>query len=77
MYFYYLASRLSHFTIDVSDNGDGSAAKQCDREDTGFAQAETRVYSCPPGILGKYVRIRFDSNKREHLQLCEVQVLGG
>ena len=75
--FVFSASRLSYFTIDVSDNADGSAAKQCDREDTPFGAAETRVYSCPPGILGKYLRIRFDSNKKEHLQLCEVQVLGG
>ena len=73
----FVGSWLSDFYIDVSNNSDGSSAQQCDYDSTPFGAAETRVYTCPTGIYGRYVRIRFASNKYQHLQLCEVQVQGG
>ena len=74
-----LALRLRDFYIDVgfnSDNSDGSAAKQCAYEMIPYSESETRVYTCPPQMVGRYVRIRFSENTREHLQLCEVQIQG-
>ena len=45
-------------------------------EPTPFSASQTRTYSCPDGIGGRYVRVRFQSEKRGYLQLCEVQVQG-
>ena len=73
----FVASRLSHFYIDVSNSSNGSSAQQCHHETSPFGASETRVYTCPTEMYGRYVRIRFASNKVEHLQLCEVQVQGG
>ena len=70
------ASRLSNFFIDVSNNTDGSSAEECAYELTPFSASETRVYTCPQKMYGRYVRIRFASDKTEHLQLCEVQIQG-
>ena len=36
--------------------------------------SETRVYICPTGIYGRYVRIHHALNYQEYLQLCEVQI---
>ena len=71
-----LAPRLRDFYIDVGFNSDGSAAKQCAYEMFPFSESETRVYTCPPQMVGRYVRIRFSENTMEHLQLCEVQIQG-
>ena len=70
------AARLSNFYIDVSNNTDGSSALRCAYEPTPFSASETRVYRCPHRLYGRYVRIRFASNKTQHLQLCEVQIHG-
>ena len=67
---------MSNFYIDVSNNADGSLAEECAYETTPFRASETRTYSCPDGIGGRFVRIRFKSDKSEFLQLCEVQVQG-
>ena len=75
-FLYILASRLSDFYIDVSNNTDGSSALRCAYEPTPFSATEARTYSCPDGIGGRYVRVRFQSEKIEYLQLCEVQVQG-
>ena len=71
------ANRLSNFYVDVSNNADGSSAQQCAFEAVPFMKAETRVYTCPSAISGRYVRIRFAEAKREILELCKVQVQGG
>ena len=70
------APRLRDFFIDIGFNSDGSAAKQCAYEMFPFSESETRVYTCPPQMIGRYVRIRFSVNTMEHLQLCEVQIQG-
>ena len=70
------AARLSNFYIDVSNNTDGSSSLRCAYEPTPFSSSETRVYTCPHRLYGRYVRIRFASSKTQHLQLCEVQIQG-
>ena len=70
------AHRLHDFYIDIGSNSDGSSAKQCAYEMFPFSESETRVYACPPRMVGRYVRIRFSEDRREHLQLCEVQIQG-
>ena len=35
------------------------------------------MYTCQPNLFGRFVRIQFFSDYAEHLQLCEVQILGG
>ena len=68
---------LGHFYIDVSNNSDGSAAQQCAREPNKFDTGTTRVYPCPCGMFGRYVRIRYDVGDTNHLLMCEVQVQPG
>ena len=69
-----LAERLSDFYIDISNNSDGSSARQCAYDPEPYGASETRVYTCSTGMYGQYVRIRFAPTKEEYLQLCEVQV---
>ena len=71
------ASRLNDFYIEVSNNSNGNSAQLCAQESVAFTDAETRIYTCPPGVRGKYVTIRFDENNDGILQLCEVQVQSG
>ena len=71
------AGRLDDFYIEVSNNSNGNSAQQCAEESEQFTGAETRVYACPSGVRGRYVRIRFDESKDGILQLCEVQVQSG
>ena len=73
---YISANRLANFYIDVSNNADGSSAEQCAYDNVPYGASETRVYTCPDGIYGRYVRVRYAPNKQDHLQLCEVQVQG-
>ena len=68
------AARLSNFYIDVSNNTDGSLALRCAYEPNPFSPSETRACTCLHRLYGRYVRIRFASNKTQHLQLCEVQI---
>ena len=68
---------LKAFYIDVSNNSDGSSAQQCTQDPVQFAPSETRVYACPCGMHGRYVRIRYPVNLRANMQLCEVQVQAG
>ena len=63
--------------IDVSNNSDGSSAQQCAFDSRHFAPSETRVYTCPCGMYGRFVRIRFPLDAKRHMQLCEVQVQAG
>ena len=63
--------------IDVSNNSDGSSAQQCVHDRIELAGSETRVYTCPCEMYGRYVRIRYPVNQREYLTLCEVQIQSG
>ena len=65
---------LDNFFIDVSNYSDGSSAQQCAYERVRFVPGETRVYTCPCGMFGRYVRVRFAVTVRSYLQLCEVQI---
>ena len=67
---------MANFYIDVSNNSDGSSAEQCAYDSVPYVGSETRVYVCPDGIYGRYVRVRYATNKQDYLQLCEVQVQG-
>ena len=71
------AEHLENFHIDASNNSDGSSARQCAHEPGRLNPSETRVYTCPCGIYGRYVRIRYSRDRRSHMQLCEVQVQAG
>ena len=72
-----LGWRLDDFYIEASNNSNGNSAQQCAEESEQFTDAETRVYTCPSGVRGRYVRIRFDESENGILQLCEVQVQSG
>ena len=61
----------------MSNNSDGSSAEQCAHEPNSFAPSETRVYTCPCGLFGRYVRMRYDQSTRNNIELCEVQVQPG
>ena len=65
------------FYIDVSNNSDGSSAVQCAHEPNVIPPTETRVYTCPCGVYGRYVRIRYPVDRNAFMVLCEVQVQGG
>ena len=73
----YAGERLSNFYINVSNNSDGSSTEECAYESEPFMSAETRVYNCEGALFGQFVRIGFQQNKTEVLQLCQVQVQGG
>ena len=68
---------LNNFYIDVSNNNNGSSSQQCSHEQGAFSQSETRVYTCPCGMFGRYVRIRFPVSRSSYVDLCEVQVQPG
>ena len=68
---------LDNFYIDVSNYSNGSSAEQCAYERVRFVPGETRVYTCPCGMFGRYVRVRFAATVRSYLQLCEVQIQSG
>ncbi len=70
------AERLQKIFIHVSNNSDGSSAQQCAYDAEPYLSSETRVYCCPAGTTGEYVRIRFDATYNNYLQLCEVQIRG-
>ena len=72
-----LTDNLSEFYIVVGNNSDGSSAEQCAFESNAFAPSETRVYTCPCGMFGRYNRIRYPVDRYAYLQLCEVQVQAG
>ena len=61
----------------VSNNTDGSSAQQCAHDPKQWGPSETRVYQCPCGMYGRYVRIRYSATLKAFLQLCEVQVQAG
>ena len=61
----------------MSNSSDGSSAQQCAHEPKGFNTGETKVYTCPCGLYGRYVRIRYPVNQRSFLYLCEVQIQSG
>ena len=63
--------------IDVSNNSDGSSAQQCAHDPIQFAPSDSRVYPCPCGMFGRYVRIRYPVEKSTYLILCEVQIQSG
>ena len=77
LFLYYAGERLSDFYINVSNSSDGISALQCAYESHPFMSAETRVYICEGSLYGQFVRIGFQQNKTEILQLCQVQVQGG
>ena len=58
----------------MGNNADGSAAEQCVFDSVPYQASESRVYDCP--LTGQYVRIGFPPNRKNFLQLCEVQVEG-
>ena len=60
--------------IEIGNNSDGSSAQQCAHEPGLFAPSETRVYTCPCGMYGRCVRIRYPVNQSSYLSLCEVQI---
>ena len=62
--------------IDVSYNTNGSSAQNCAFDSQQYTSSETRVYTCPTLLPGRYVRIHYSPNSRKGLQLCEVQVQG-
>ena len=68
--------RLKDIYIDVSNNADGSSAQICAFDNKPYMSSETRVYTCPSSVQGRYVRIRFLPTIRQNLQICEVQVQG-
>ena len=68
--------RLADFYIDISSNPDRRSAKNCAHDTKPYLSSETRVYTCPNPLKGRYVRIRFPQTTRQCLQLCEVQVQG-
>ena len=68
------AENLKDFYIDVSNNSDGSAAQECAHEPGAYVPSETRVYPCPCGMYGRYVRIRYPVDRVAYMQLCEAQV---
>ena len=74
---YHAGERLSDFYINVSNNSDGSFSQECAYESEPFKNAETRVYVCEDAIYGQFVRIGYQENKTEVLQLCQVQIQGG
>ena len=62
------------FYIDVGNNSDGSSAEHCAYEPNGFKAGETRVYTCPCGMFGQYVRMRYPLEVQNQIEICEVQV---
>ena len=68
---------MKEFYIDISNNSDGSAAQQCAYEPNPYDPSETRIYECPCGIVGRYVRVRYDVTENNHMEFCEVQVQPG
>ena len=74
--FSFEAKRLADFYIDVSNNFDGSSARQCTYDNVPYEVSETRVYTCQSALYGGYVRIHFAQSKNSRLTLCKVQVLG-
>ena len=72
--FYILTDNLKDFYIVVGNNSDGSSAEECAFESNAFAPSETRVYTCPGRMFGRYIRIRHPEDQVAYLQLCEVQV---
>ena len=65
---------LRNIWIEVSNYSDGRSAELCDQEPDTFIPGETRVYTCPCELYGRYVRIRFAADQRSYLVLCEVQI---
>ena len=61
----------------MSNNADGSTAQQCAYDPKPFTASETKVYACPCGMYGRYVRIRYPVDQTTQRQLCEVQVQAG
>ena len=74
--FFSAPERLANFYIDVSSNADGTLAQNCAHDTQPYSASETRVYTCPNPLQGRYVRIRFPETTLQYLQLCEVQVQG-
>ena len=74
----FLTGLKDDFYIDVSNNSDGSSAQQYAHEAGLIPPSETRVYTCPCEMYGKYVRIRYPVDRKDaYMVLCEVQVQGG
>ena len=72
-----IADALKPFYIDVSNSSDGSSVQQCAHNSAQFAPSETRVFPCPCGIYGRYVRIRYPLEQSAYIVLCEVQIQSG
>ena len=77
MTFVFYTANLKNFYIHVSNNNNGSSSQQCSHEQVAFNQFETRVYTCPCGIFGRYVRIRFPISTSSYVDICEGQVQPG
>ena len=70
-----LFTDLNRLYIDVSNNSDGSSAQRCFYEPSSLNSGTTRVFTCPSGMHGRYVRIRYAVDRSDFvLCLCEVQV---
>ena len=76
LFHFSVPQRLRNIYIDVSNNTDGSSAQTCVFDNQPYKSSETRVYSCPSHLKGRYVRIGFIPTYRQNLQICEVQVQG-
>ena len=61
----------------VGNNSNGNSAEECAFEPNAFTPSETRVYTCPCGMFGRYVRIWYPERRNAYLQLCEGQVQAG
>ena len=72
-----LTGNLKDIHIDVSNNSDGSSAQQCFHIADTFTGRVTRVYACPCGMYGRYVRIRYPEEQTSHMYVCELQVQSG
>ena len=69
------AWRLQDFFIHVSNSTYDDDGQQCRYDDEPYLESETRAYVCNSTMYGRFVTIRFSSAIKEHLQLCEVQIM--
>ena len=58
----------------VSNTSDGTQAEQCFHNTDPLTSGETRVFACPCGMYGRYVRIQFPVDVEKNMALCEVQI---
>ena len=73
------AERLSNFTISVGNVFDdqkfnATTYEECWFQSAALGPGETREFTCPHVLMGRYVAIHFPPDKTEALTLCEVEV---